>query len=239
MTACDDIRLSLGALVLGALDHEEERRVRSHVADCPDCAAEVAALEATAGLLAMTGPLGYGDGAAARPDEPVGRPDPRLLDGLLERVRVQRRRDRLRRWALGVAAAAAAAVVAVLGVEALSDDQPAPPEQVAAAPSAQAQGSDGGVVLDVDLWRRAWGTAVHVDVSGVPGGSRCSLVAVGVDGTREVAATWTVPSNGYDPSAGPLGVDGAVGLRVEQVSSYEVVTSDGEVLVVAHLISTT
>ena len=196
-------------------------------------------MEATAGLLAMTGPLSY-DGAPAPPDEFVASPDPRLLDGLLERVRTQRRRDRLRRWALGVAAAAAAAVVAVLGVEALSDDQPAaPPEQLAVSPSAQAQGSDGGVVLDVDLWRRAWGTAVHVDVSGVPGGSRCSLVAVGVDGTREVAATWTVPSNGYDPSAGALGVDGAVGLQVEQVSSYEVVTSDGDVLVVAHPTSAT
>lgn len=239
MTACDDVRLSLGALVLGALDDEEERRIRSHVAGCPGCAAEAAAMEATAGLLAMAAPLGLGNGAPARPDDTVGRPDPRLLDDLLERVRGERRRDRFRRWALGVAAAAAAAVVAVLGVDALSDDQPAAPEQVAVAPSAQAQGSDGGVVLDVDLWRRAWGTAVHVDVSGVPGGSRCSLVAVGVDGTREVAATWTVPSNGYDPSAGSLGVDGAVGLQVEQVSSYEVVTSDGEVLVVARPISTT
>ncbi|HEX6578805.1 MAG TPA: zf-HC2 domain-containing protein, partial [Jiangellaceae bacterium] len=196
MTACDDIRLSLGALVLGALDDEEERRIRSHVAGCPSCAAEVAALEATAGLLAAAGSLGFGNGAPARPGDTVGSPDPRLLDDLLERVRTERRRDRFRRWALGVAAAAAAAVVAVLGVDALSDDQPAAPEQVAVAPSAQAQGSDGGVVLDVDLWRRAWGTAVHVDVSGVPGGSRCSLVAVGVDGTREVAATWTVPSNG-------------------------------------------
>jgi hypothetical protein len=239
MTACDDIRLSLGALVLGALDDEEERRIRSHVEGCTACAAEVAALEATAGLLAMAGPLQHDGGTPAPPDDSAAEPDSRLLDGLVERVNAQRRRDRRRRRALGVASVAAAAVVAVLGVQAVSDDQPAAPEPVAVAPSAQAQGSDGGVVLDVDLWRRAWGTAVHVDVSGVPGGSRCSLVAVGVDGTREVAATWTVPSNGYDPSAGALGVDGAVGLQIEQVGSYEVVTSDGQVLVVARLISTT
>jgi hypothetical protein len=48
-----------------------------------------------------------------------------------------------------------------------------------------------------------------------------------------VAATWTVPTNGYDPVAGALAVDGAVGMQVEQISSYEVVTSTGEVLVVA------
>ncbi|MGH8825038.1 MAG: zf-HC2 domain-containing protein [Jiangellaceae bacterium] len=233
MTACDDIRLSLGALVLGALDDEEARRIRSHVAGCPACAAEVAALEGTAGMLAMVAPRGHGSGAPALHADPARTPDPELLDGLLQRVRVLRRRDRRRRWALGVAAAAAAAVVAGLGVVAFSDDgPPAPDPVVVAAPTAQVQGSDGGIVLDVDLWRRAWGTAVHVDVSGVPGGFRCSLVAVGVDGTREVAATWTVPSNGYDPVAG-LGVDGAVGMQVEQVGSYEVVTSEGDVLVVA------
>ncbi len=234
MTACDEIRLSLGALVLGALDHDEERRIREHVADCPDCAAEVAALERTAGLLAMTGPYGHEAEATAPHGERPDGPGPELLDGLLGQVRVQRRRDRRRRWALTVAAAAAAAVVAGVGVVAFSDDEPSAADQVAAAaPTAQVQGSEGGVVLDVDLWRRAWGTAVHVDVSGVPGGSRCSLVAVGVDGTREVAATWTVPTNGYDPVAGSLAVDGAVGMQVEQVSSYEVVTSTGEILVVA------
>ncbi|HMG31651.1 MAG TPA: zf-HC2 domain-containing protein [Jiangellaceae bacterium] len=234
MTACDEIRLSLGALVLGALDHDEERRIREHVAGCPDCAAEVAVLESTAGLLAMAGPHGHEAEATASQGDPPDGPGPQLLDGLLGQVRAQRRRDRRRRWALSAAAAAAAAVVAGVGIVAFSDDEPAATDQVvAAAPTARVQGSEGGVVLDLDLWRRAWGTAVHVDVSGVPGGSRCSLVAVGVDGTREVAATWTVPRNGYDPVAGSLAVDGAVGMQVEQVSSYEVVTSTGEVLVVA------
>jgi hypothetical protein len=233
MTACDDIRLSFGALVLGALDAEEERRIRSHVEGCPACAAEVAALEATAGMLAMAGPPPHDGGTSALHDDSSAEPDPRLLDGLLGQVRAQRRHDRRRRWALSMAAAATAAVVAGVGVAALSDDQPAAVDQVVAAPTAEVQGSEGGVVLDLDLWRRGWGTAVHVDVSGVPGGSRCSLVAVGADGTREVAATWTVPTNGYDPVAGALAVDGAVGMQVEQISSYEVVTSTGEVLVVA------
>lgn len=225
-TACDEIRLSLGALALSALDPDEERRVRAHVAGCPDCSAEFAALSRTAGLL-----------TTVAPDDVVDAPSPRVLDGLLRDVGVSRRRGRRRRLAGGLALAASAAVIGVAGTVAILDrgnEAPPPADAAAAEPAdAWASGEDGSVVLEVGLWERDWGTAVHAEVSGVPGGSRCSLVAVGHDGSREVAASWTVPGDGYTVDAGLLAVDGAVGMSVDQVSRYEVVTSAGDLLVAA------
>ena len=40
MTHCDELRHSLGAYVLGALDAEEAAAVRRHLEECPDCAAQ-------------------------------------------------------------------------------------------------------------------------------------------------------------------------------------------------------
>jgi anti-sigma factor RsiW len=38
--SCDDVRIDLGAYVLGALEPDERRRVDEHLRDCPACAAE-------------------------------------------------------------------------------------------------------------------------------------------------------------------------------------------------------
>lgn len=247
MTSCDDVRLSLGALVLSALDPAEERRVREHVAGCAECTAELAELERTAGILALAGPEVVADTVTDAHDlapsgvAPQG-PGPRVLDGLLAAVAAHRRRSRRRQVALGLAAAAAAAVVGGVVVAAADDDARAPSEAAptsavttAPAPDAQVSGTEGGVALAVDVWRRGWGAALHVSISGVPGGSTCSLIAVRDDGAREVAATWTVPGNGYDPEAGSLDVDGAVGMQADRVSHFEVVTSVGDVLVTARV----
>ena len=253
MTRCEEIRLSLGALVLSALDPVDERRVREHLAGCAECAAEVAELERTVELLALAGPealVGTEPGPVPLPRVPVEfgtgtaaeseLPGPRVLDGLLAAVETQRRRDQRRRLAVGLAAAAAAAVVAGVGVAMVDDPPAAVPEAApsapapsAPAPDAQLRGTADQIVLDLGVWERGWGAAVHVSIAGVPGGSTCSLVAVRDDGVREVAATWTVPSNGYDPVAGRLDVDGAVGMQADRVSRFEVVTSAGEVLVTA------
>jgi hypothetical protein len=247
VTRCEEIRLSLGALVLSALDPVDERRVREHLAGCADCAAEVAELERTVEVLALAGPealVGTEPGPVPQQRVPVESgagtaaeselPGPRVLDGLLAAAGAQRRRDRRRRLAVGLAAAAAAAVVAGLGVAAVDDPfAPVPEAGQAAPPDVQLQGTADHIVLDVGVWERGWGAALHVSIAGVPGGSTCSLVAVRDDGVREVAATWTVPGDGYDPDAGPLNVDGAVGMQADQVSRFEVVTSAGEVLVTA------
>lgn len=220
MTGCTEYRHALGALAVGALDASEADRVRAHADRCADCAAELRDLQET--VLAL----------AAVPADAVGvdgtdtAPSPRLLPALLGRVR----RERLRRRVVVAAAAAAVAVLAgiggaVVGGAIVDGDAEETP------PSASAVGTEAGVEVEVLAWDRGWGTAVQAVVSGVPAGSRCSLVAVGPDGSEEIAATWAVPDDEYDGLDGRLVVDGAVGLRSWDVDHYAIVTSDGRTLV--------
>ncbi len=53
MTAdgCAEVRLSLGAYVLGALDPADRSRVDAHLSGCPDCRDELASFAALPGLL--------------------------------------------------------------------------------------------------------------------------------------------------------------------------------------------
>lgn len=220
MTDCGEVRIALGALAVGALEPDEERRVLEHLDRCPDCAREMAALRETAAALNLVD--------VAEITSPV-EPSPDLLPRLLARVTAARRRRRL----TAVAGAAAAAVIAGavgLAIGAQQEDPPVATDD----PAVSVAGSERGMVLEVDAWDKGWGTAVQAHVSGVPGGYRCSLVAVGTDGTREVAATWVVPDGGYGDGDGDvLSVDGAVALRSWDVDRYEVVTVDGDILVTA------
>jgi hypothetical protein len=214
MRTCDDIRILLGAYALGSLDRAEEWRVREHLESCDACSQEAAELADVAAALALV------DAADIEPAEP-----PDMLPGLLARVRAYR----LRRRVVAIAAAVSLAVLAGIGGLVAGDRDAAP---AAEPPVASVSGEEAGVTLAVDAWDKGWGTALRADVSGVPGGSRCSLVAVGSDGTEEVAASWVVPGNGYEDTGG-LTVDGAVGLRSADVDHYAVVTVDGSTLVVA------
>jgi hypothetical protein len=221
---CTEVRRSLGGLALGVLEGAEAAWAREHVAQCPRCASELA------GLIAATDALALVDvDAVTSPPEPAAD----LLTRLLRRVASARRR---RRWAGAAVAVATAAIVGVVGF-ALADREVEPP---VAAPVTSVAGAEGGVGLEVDAWDRGWGTAVQVAVTGVPAGYRCSLDAVGSDGSRETAATWVVPDNGYagggaedGSGGGALTMDGALALRSWEIERYEVVTTDGEVLVTA------
>jgi anti-sigma factor RsiW len=213
---CRDIRPSLGAYALGALDIAEAEFVRAHLDRCAECAAEAADMHEMANVLSLTD---------LEMIEKPPSPSADVLPNLLRRVSAARRR---RRVAGAIAAAAAAAVVTVAGVIVANDDAPSQ-EPSATEPAATVSGQEGSVAVEVDLWERDWGTALTVEVSGVPAGYRCSLVAIGADGERETAATWVVPQAGYDGGSS-LTMDGTHGLRSWEVDRYEVVTSDGELL---------
>ncbi len=91
MTAdgCAEVRLSLGAYVLGALDPADRSRVDAHLAGCADCRDELASFAALPGLL----------GRVSRSEvesEPVD-PGPQLLERLLSAAAAERRHDRRRR----------------------------------------------------------------------------------------------------------------------------------------------
>jgi anti-sigma factor RsiW len=219
MTACDDVRVLLGAYALGSLDPADERLVRDHLESCDACTAEFAELGRAASALALVD-LADVIGPAQAPDN---------LPSLLTQVRAFRRRRRL----AAVAVAASVAVLAGIGgglVVGGDGEQPVSGPSVSEPPVASVSAEEAGVSLAVDAWDKGWGTALRAEVAGVPAGSRCSLVAVGQDGTREIAASWVVPGSGYGDN-GALTVDGAVGLRSGDVDHYAVVTADGSTLV--------
>jgi len=99
----------IGAFVLGALDEDSEKRVREHLATCPECAAAHSELAGIPGLLDLAVVTG------ATEDEPL---PPAIEERLLDRFARERvERPPRRRWrpriALGVGGALAGAAIAV------------------------------------------------------------------------------------------------------------------------------
>ena len=154
---------ALGAYTLGALDPAEAAEVRRHLAECPECAAEHAALAPLPGLLATA------EGAQAAASEPLSPAfEERLLDAYARdratRPRARRRAPR-RRWlaAGGLAAAVAAVLVAVVLVGG-GDDPVAPSAYDVAFRATGAGQASGRATLDSGVE----GTTLHLWVDGLP-----------------------------------------------------------------------
>jgi anti-sigma factor RsiW len=190
--ACRELRQLLGVYVVGAIDAAERSVVDNHLAQCLGCREELAYL---AGLPALLGKVPVAEAERIN-DQAIGlateEPGGELLDSLLRRVAVS---SKTRRWR-GLVAVAAAAVIGVAGaatvIEATSGGAP----QVAAAQTVQAVDHSTHVSALVKYARVAWGTVMRVQVTGVPAGTHCSFWAVGHDGHRWLAGTWTV-GNSY------------------------------------------
>lgn len=204
--SCAEARLALGAYVLGALDAVERQAVDAHLGRCQHCRDELAGLAALPGLL---GRLSGEEAQAAR----VPPSDAPLRGALATLSRRRRRRFRL-------AAVAAVAVLALAGGTAMVAALRPP----AASPAATVQSNTGGVQAQVSAVARGWGSEVSLRLTGVPPGTRCSLVVIARDGRREVAATWQVTY------AGSARVTGATSIGVDQLAGYAIVTDRGQTL---------
>ena len=121
-------------------------------------------------------------------------------------------------------AAAVVALAAAVGVLVVTRPAPAAPAVAAVAHLSGADQSTG-VRASAELYAEAWGTSIHLDVSGVTPGDQCELVAIGQDGSQQVAGTWKV---GY---TGGVEIDGATGISPGQFSSLQIVTTSGSELV--------
>jgi hypothetical protein len=168
MTQCEELRHSLGAYVLGALDVDDVAAVRRHLEECPECAAERDALVPLPGLLALAG------GAEAAVSEPLSPAfEERLLDAYARDHadrpphRIGRLRRRLRqrpRWLAVGAATAVAAVAAALAIVVLGGDENGTRKYDVAFRSINAPGAAG----HADLSSSDGGTTVHLWVKGLP-----------------------------------------------------------------------
>lgn len=122
-------------------------------------------------------------------------------------------------------AAAAAVVVTALALGPLGPPG-SPSDDVgsteASMPLAATAGSSaqGGARLTA----RPWGTAVELDLTGLPPGERFVVWLVSTDGTREQAATW-----GSTPD-GVARVTGASALGREVVGAVRVTTTRGRLV---------
>ncbi|HZV26137.1 MAG TPA: anti-sigma factor [Acidothermaceae bacterium] len=233
MTAdgCAEVRLSLGAYVLGALDPADRSRVDAHLGGCADCRDELASFAALPGLL----------GRVSRSEvesEPVD-PGPQLLERLLGAAAAERRHDRRRRILTSIAAAviALAAIGVSVGVGVTHDHHPASsataPVPSGTPESFSATDPTTHVQATVTEWKKGWGASVEVSVVGVTAdlaGPSCQLIAVGPDGKTDVAASWAAPAAGYS-GLSKVNASGSTALAAKDISAFKVVGSDGKTLV--------
>jgi hypothetical protein len=187
--ACREMRQLLGVYVVGAIDPAERSMVDEHLGQCPACRDELAGL---AGLPAMLSRVPGAD-VERLSLEPTGLPEmteppAELLNALLRRVSVKRR-SRLWRGAVAIAASAAVAAGAATAATQLAGT-PAP--RVAATDVATGVNARTHVTAEVDYAATPWaGTTMRVEVSGVRPGTACQFWVVSKDG-RALAGAWTV-----------------------------------------------
>jgi len=195
---CAQIRISLGAYVLGALDPAERMLVEAHLADCPGCEAEADSL---AGLPLLLGTIPAAEAElllSAEVPPPAPEPSPDLLPALLARAASVRRASRWR----SLVAAAAVVVVAVGGGSAVAAALRPSARPPVSPPSAAGRAAwhtvttsdtQTGAQLTVRYAPAAWGTQMSVRVAGIKPGAICQFDVIGAHGQPALAGSWQYP----------------------------------------------
>jgi anti-sigma-K factor RskA len=187
--ACRDIRQLLGVYVVGAIDPAERTLVDEHLGECQQCRDELAGL---AGLPAMlsrvpAAEVEWLDAAGTELPAPQ-EPSDEMLASLLQKVSAKRRS---RMWRSVVAVAAAAVIAAGGAAAAMQLTRPQVTSDTATA------ASRNGVAAVVDYSPSGWGTAMRVQVTGIPAGTKCMFWVLSKNGLTSFAGTWTVGSSPY------------------------------------------
>lgn len=234
MSAVEHDHESLGAYTLGALAPDEARAVDAHLAECADCRREVAELTELRGMLNSVPREAFLDGP---PDD-----GELVLHRTLRQMRAElggsRRRARFP-VAAGAVVIALAAVGGILlgrqtapGGEVQSPQTQSPQSSIVQAPpgtrNGEATNPASGVSMAVSLTPAAGWVRVHAVVRGVPAGKLCQLLVVSREGNDVLAGSWL--ASGKDAQNG-TSLDGSALVDPKQVSSVDVVTTDGEELI--------
>lgn len=212
-----ELRMALGAYVLGQLSADEATTLEAHLDGCQECTAELAELTPVAHAL---GQMRRGPGPRASVAPP-----PELGDRVVAAVSDVARNERRRPWVGAAVLTAAAAVVAVaiaVGVNVLTRSDPAPTVPLEAV---QVQTRQPGVQASADLVDHTWGVEVKLTASGFDRGGRYRVAVLGLDGTRH-------PAGGF-VGTGTKEMDCNLNSSVlrDRASGFEVLDSAGEVVV--------
>ncbi len=187
--ACREIRHLLGVYVVGAIDPADRAVVDRHLDWCASCREELAGLAALPALLGRV-PLADAErltlAADWQADDEL--PSAQLLPSLLRRAAARRKVSRWR----GITAAAAAAIVLAGGGAAVATAVQSH-AQVQQVVQETVRGSNAATHVSavVAYSPAGWGTAMQVQVAGIPAGTTCRLWVVTRAGQRSLAGTWT------------------------------------------------
>lgn len=185
MTACDEIRIELGAYALGALEPEEAHRVEAHLGGCDGCRSELEQLSFASSLLRTP---------AARAFAHEPEPDPDLVEKALAGIASTRIAQTRKARRLGVAAAGTGAgLLAAIGIAVALGTRPAD----SFAPTGRATALRAATGIDaaasIRLSTRPWGTQVDlrtVRMPALPPGAYYEVWLVRKDGKRVAAGTF-------------------------------------------------
>ena len=240
---------TVGAYALGILDDAEATAFEAHLATCEWCAQQLDELAGMEPMLAALADL-PGSGTPAIGESLSAKPSPRIVNKLVDEV-AERRAQKRRRSFYMVAAAAAliiggpfAAMAAGGGDSGGDTEQPrvlaSTAKELFESMNDKVSGTDPstGVSATVAMQTKDWGTSLGLELKGVKGELKCSLIAVTDNGERWTASTWSVGKWGYGLPDGktpeskkPLYIGGAVAPAQNAIDHFEVVTSDGKKLV--------
>jgi anti-sigma factor RsiW len=224
---------ALGAYVLGALDAEDVPALERHLATCPQCQGEFAAMQEARMVLHELPPEALLDGPPDGGDL--------LLQRTVRTVRTERGAVVRRRT---ISIALAAAVVAVVGIGGgILVGRATAPDNVIAEPTQtpttvpgtrQVQATDAttGASMDLTVVPAAGWVRISAMVGGIPQGERCRIYVVARDGTRELAGSWLVSEAGE--AKGTL-LEGAALIAPNQVAAVEVENFSGRKFVRANV----
>ena len=246
-----DVRhTDVGAYLLGLLEADDRRRVEGHLAHCPRCHSDLSELSGIAAAVRAIPPdiaasMGLWTGAAAVADVPPPRQVADLVRRRATADRRRRRRDVLLAAAAGVVVLAGGVVVGAQvaggddstgtasGSATEAADDAAGDTGVQAAPRQVLSGTDpeSGADGTITMESTNWGTRIDLELANVRGPLECELVAVTTSGERTVSG-WSVPDSGYGiaGSPDPLTIEGGVAATPDDITRFDVRTSDGQTL---------
>jgi Putative zinc-finger len=228
---CRDFRQALGVYVLGAIDPAERALVDGHLSTCPDCREELAGLAGLPALLRRV-PVAEAERLAhAEFDEsPAGEPaGDEMLRSLVRRTS-RHRRERMWR---GLAAAAAIVLLAgsggAVGWNVLHPAANGGGTHVAAPAHWEdtVSGTDRATLtsMRVRYGPRSYGTAMGVQVRGVPVGTDCQFEVTDSSGHHAIVGGWTATYHD-----GSFWYPSETSILAANVRSFQI-TSGGRVLI--------